>query len=120
MDLKECYQRIGGDYDNILKRFRREKMIEKFCFKFLDDPSYATYLEKMKAQEYEEALRAIHSLKGVCSNLAFNRLYEISAAIVTDLRQNDPTNAVKKNEDLETCYRQTVQTILAYKSANGK
>lgn len=120
MDLQECYQRLGGDYENILKRFRREKMIEKFCFKFLDDPSYATYLDKMKEQEYEEALRAIHSLKGVCSNLAFNQLYEISNAIVTDLRADDPAAALEKSGELEDCYYQTTQAVLEYKAANGK
>ncbi len=120
MNLQDCYEKLGGDYENVLKRFRREKMIEKFCFKFLEDPSYGIYLERMDEQDGEEALRAIHSLKGVCQNLAFNRLYAVCEAIVADLRQEDPAAAIQKRGDLDDCYRQTVQAIQEYKLANGK
>lgn len=95
-------------------------MVEKFCFKFLEDSSYVTYLDKMENQDYEEALRAVHSLKGVCQNLAFDRLYEVCAAIVLDLRQDNLAAAINKKDDLDDCYHQTVAAIEQYKAAHNQ
>ncbi len=35
----------------------------------------------------EDAFRAAHTLKGVCSNLGFDRLYEASSALTEKLRE---------------------------------
>lgn len=40
MDLKSCYLRLGGDYDEVLGRLHKESLVEKFLFKFLDDGSF--------------------------------------------------------------------------------
>ena len=35
MDIKQCYQEMGGDYDDILNRLRNLTLIEKLVKKFL-------------------------------------------------------------------------------------
>lgn len=30
MDLKTCYEELGGDYENVLGRLSREQLVEKF------------------------------------------------------------------------------------------
>ena len=40
MTLKECYDALGGDYDEAMGRLRSERLVQKFVLKFLDDGSY--------------------------------------------------------------------------------
>ena len=76
VDLKECYKAIEGDYEDVIARFRSEKVIEKFVFKFLNDPSYDLLCRSLEEGNYQEAFRAAHTIKDICQNLSFNRLYE--------------------------------------------
>ena len=41
MSLKECYDKMGADYEDVLSRLRSEVLVRKFALKFLDDDSYA-------------------------------------------------------------------------------
>ena len=40
MNLKDCYTKFGGDFDEVLGRLRREQTVQKFVYKFLDDKSF--------------------------------------------------------------------------------
>lgn len=74
MNLKDCYIKFGGDFDEVLGRLRREQSVQKFMYKFLDDKSFHLFEASMENKDYEEALRAVHTLKGICLNLSFTRL----------------------------------------------
>ena len=95
MNLKECYISFGGDYDEVLGRLRREQTVRKFAYKFLDDKSFLQFEASMENKEYEEALRAVHTLKGICQNLSFTRLYESSSLVTSALKENDHDKAVE-------------------------
>ena len=86
MTLKECYAALGGDYDAVLGRLPGEKFVQKFVLKFLNDGSYDLLLRSMEEQNYEEAFRAAHTIKGMCQNLDFTRLYRSSSALSEALR----------------------------------
>ena len=45
MTLKECYQKMGGNYDEVFSRFRKEERVQKFVLKFLNDKSYELLCE---------------------------------------------------------------------------
>ena len=49
MTLKECYDAMGANYEEVLGRLRSEKLIQKFALKFLDDPSYDLLVTSMEA-----------------------------------------------------------------------
>lgn len=49
MSLKECYDKMGADYEDVLSRLRSEVLVRKFALKFLDDDSYAN-LKRWKAE----------------------------------------------------------------------
>ena len=40
MSLKEGYEKMGADYEDVLSRLRSEGLVRKFAVKFLDDDSY--------------------------------------------------------------------------------
>ena len=86
MTLKECYAALGGDYDGVISRLRSERMVQKFALKFLNDGSYELLCQSMEQKNYEEAFRAAHTIKGVCQNLSFSKLYESSSQLSEALR----------------------------------
>ena len=86
MELKEVYEKIGGDYDDVVRRLMGEKLVRKFLLKFLDDKRYADLERTLSEGDYKEAFRAAHTLKGVCLNLGFTELYKVSAELTEVLR----------------------------------
>lgn len=86
MTIQECYKAIGGNYEDILGRLNNEALIRKFALMFLEDSSYMQLKQAMADKNYEEAFRNAHTLKGVCQNLSFDRLYEVSHNLTELLR----------------------------------
>ena len=78
MTLKECYAALNGDYEGVMSRLPSEKFVQKFVLKFLNDGSYDLLLRSMEEENYSEAFRAAHTIKGVCQNLDFTQLYRSS------------------------------------------
>ena len=120
MTLRECYAALGGDYDDALGRLRSEKLVNKFVLRFLDDKSYDLLCASMEAKNYEEAFRAAHTIKGVCSNLAFTMLGKSSSELSEALRYGYTPGADALAEQVKEEYRQTVAAIRAYREAAGE
>lgn len=62
MSLKECYDKMGADYEDVLSRLRSEVLVRKFALKFLDDDSYANLKATMESGNAPEAFRGAHTL----------------------------------------------------------
>lgn len=77
MTVRECYEELGSDFDKVLSRLVSEALVKKFALKFLDDPSFG---------QLETALRAAHTLKGICLNLGFDNLFAPSQELTEKLR----------------------------------
>lgn len=86
MTIKECYEKVGSDYDGVLKRLGSEALVKRFAVKFLNDPSFQELTDGLAAQDREKAFRAAHTLKGVCLNLGFTELYKVSVELTEVLR----------------------------------
>ena len=86
MTLKEFYAAVGGDYDATLNRIPKESMVLRFVKKYADDKTYAQLTEAVKAQDWETAFRASHTLKGVAQNLGFDGLYRAELAPTEEKR----------------------------------
>ena len=86
MTIQECYEAIGGNYEDVLGRLHSEALIRKFTLKFLEDQSYLQLKQALENKNYEDAFRGAHTLKGICQNLSFDRLYEVSYELTELLR----------------------------------
>ena len=86
MTIRECYEQMGQDYHEVVERLGTEAMLKKFVFRFLDEPSFDTLEKELAEGDVSQAFRAAHTLKGICLNLGFSRLYEKSAALTEYLR----------------------------------
>lgn len=86
MTIEQCYGQIGVDYQGVLERLGSEAIVKKFVLKFPEDTSFKLLKESLEKQDVKEAFRAVHTLKGICSNLGFDGLYEASSALTEVLR----------------------------------
>ena len=111
MTVKECYEQMGADYEGVLGRLRSEALIKKFAKKFLDDGSYASLKKGLEEQNGEEAFRAAHTLKGVCQNLGFDNLYEVSFDITEKLRGRDTDGCEELFAKVTEQYEKTTDAI---------
>ena len=120
MNLKECYQAFGGDYEDTMKRMGMERLLQKFMLKFLDDKSFEELCSSMEQKKYEEAFRAAHTLKGLCLNLGFKTLAESSSSLKEALRpqqfeESDMVEIMKMLEQVKRDYEMTVSVITEFK-----
>lgn len=111
MTLKEFYEEIHSDYNEIMGRLGNEMIIAKFVHKFENDKSYQMLNDAVEANDYEEVFRAAHTLKGVCQNLGFSNLFEPASELTDSVRngkhpENWETFYVIKKE-----YEKTIQCI---------
>lgn len=111
MNLKELYEEIEGDYDDVMGRFMSPAIVEKFVVKFLDDKSFELLQDALQENDDETAFRAAHTMKGVCQNLSFTKLFESSNALTEALRGGRSEDADELNEKLISDYQQTIDAI---------
>ena len=111
MTLQECYAAMGGDYEGVMGRLRSERMVQKFVLKFLADSSYELLLS--------EAFRAAHTIKGVCQNLGFDRLYKSSSELSEALRDGKALENTGLLEQVKEDYQATTGAIRALQESQG-
>ena len=114
MNMEECYNRMGGDYAQVLLRLPSGALVKKFITKFLDDGTYQELCRAMEQGDRELAFRAAHTLKGVCANLGLERLRASAGTLTETLRLQAaaiPSEAAAQLEQIHADYRLTVDTI---------
>lgn len=99
MTVKECYELIGADYQGVLGRLVKDERIEKYLRKFADGNYFAEIIEAINGEQWEDAFRNVHSLKGMSLNLGFENLHKKSDVLCEELRpcvkpENDITQMV--------------------------
>ena len=119
MTLQECYAALECDYQGVLGRLTSERMVQKFVLKFLNDGSYDLLVRSMEEENYPEAFRAAHTIKGVCQNLDFTRLYRSSNQLSEALRNGFTPEAPALVEQVKSDYAQTISAIRAFQETVG-
>ena len=111
MTVKEFYQEIGGNYEEILSRLMSEKLILKFVGKFLNDPSYEGLCQALEKEDYEEGFRQAHTLKGICLNLGFGNLARSSSELTEKLRHGETDGVTELLEKVKVDYKQVAELL---------
>lgn len=89
MTIKECYDLMGGDYEDVLNRLMTDKMIEKFLPKVINDKSYSLLCSALEEKDVKEAFREAHTLKGVCQNMSLKKLADSVSVLTEQLRDRE-------------------------------
>ena len=111
MEAKEFYEKIGGSYEEVLRRCPKEEKLKKYAGIFRRDQSVEDLKNALAANDVDTAFRAAHTLKGVCANVAYKKLLEIAVDVTEDLRAKDMDTAKTKMPQLLACYETTVAAI---------
>lgn len=114
MTLRECYEAFGGNYDDAVSRLMNESLIRKMLVRFLEDKSFGNLVKAMEEGNDGEAFRMAHTLKGVCGNLGFHRLYESSSMLTEALRGGRTPEADDCLERVSEDYREVCRIIGAF------
>ena len=112
MTLKECYDALGGNYEDTVRRLYNEKLVEKFLFKFEEDPSFENLKKALEEENLEAAFRAAHTLKGVAQNMGFA---ESSSVLTEALRSRKVMPYAEQIEGVCEDYNKIRETITEYK-----
>ena len=111
MTVKECYESMEADFEGVIGRMGSEEMVKRFALKFLDDPSYSNLEKAIQEQNAEEAFRAAHTLKGLCLNLGFDRLYKVSEELTEKLRGRELDGYEALYGNVQKEYKNTIDAI---------
>lgn len=111
MELRECYEKLGGSYDEALGRMFSENLVRKFLLKFPDDGTYKDLREGFYAGEDTRAFEAAHTLKGVTLNLGLGDLARSSSELTEKLRGGRKAGAEEAMDAVERDYEAAIKTI---------
>ncbi len=90
MTLQELYQNIGGDYGQVMRILRMEKLVDKHIRKFSQNGVVERLLAAGRADDPNELFEASHAMKGICGNLGLKDLCELSSRIAEEYRPGNP------------------------------
>ena len=111
MTTKECYEKMGASYENVLGRLGSEKMVNMFAKKFLKDASFENLKQAIANKDAVEGFRAAHTLKGVCLNLGFDNLFKVSSDLTENLRGGEFNGSEELFSKVAEQYAVTVAAI---------
>ena len=111
MNVKEFYEMIGGDYEDMKRKFLTDARISRFALMFLRDGSMEDLRAGMREKDNEKAFLAAHTLKGVCLNLGFSGLLAPVSEITEQLRAGAKEEAARLMPLAEQVYEATVEGL---------
>ena len=115
MTIRQCYENMGSDFDGVLRRLGSEAIISRVAVKFLNDPSFSDLKSALAENRIEDAFRAAHTLKGVCVNLGFDKLYECSSEFTEILRAGSTDGADALLAEVEKNYEITAEALRQFR-----
>ena len=94
MTIRDFYTEVGGSYDEVMGRMMTEKRICKYLVKFLSVEDYDILMRTVAEQNWTDAFRAVHNLKGVSLNLGLGRLAAASGDLCEEIRHGAPARDI--------------------------
>ncbi len=86
MTLEELYAGIGGDYEQVIRIMRMDKLIDKHIRKFEKNALAQNVLQASESMDPIQLFESAHAMKGVCANLGLTRLSETAAELADEFR----------------------------------
>ncbi|MBO4445403.1 MAG: Hpt domain-containing protein [Clostridia bacterium] len=86
MTLKECYELIGADYNDVIIRLGGEDRVLRFIPKLIADSSFNDLIKAFADEDWEAAFRASHTMKGNYANFGLTKLQTSSSELCEMLR----------------------------------
>lgn len=104
MTVEEFYNKTGGDYEEIIKRFKAPEKVVRFISMFMKDGNYNDLKAAIEEKNTEAAFKAAHNLKGVSANLSFKKLSSAAADMTEALRNGEMDKAIELMPSVSESY----------------
>lgn len=113
MTLKEFYEKVGGDYEDVCERLGGEQVVSSIVKMLQTDRHYERCKQALMAGDADAAFCAAHALKGICLNLDIRHLQEDASALTDVLREGsrDMEKVPAAFSALQSCYLDTVDAL---------
>ncbi|MBR2546807.1 MAG: Hpt domain-containing protein [Eubacterium sp.] len=123
MTIQELYDEIDGDYDQVIRVLRMDKLVDKHIRKFTKNNVVENLLEAGETLDPTQMFETAHALKGVCGNLGLKGLYDLASELSDEFR---PGNERQRTDDevkavldkVRALYEKTAAGIAAYEESN--
>lgn len=115
MTIKECYEKMGSDYESICERFGSELLVQKFALKFLKDTTYDRLCRAVDYRDWDMAFRLAHTLKGLAANLSFTYLEQAASVMTEDLRGGKDLSSMTIWESVQLSYADVKRYLEEFK-----
>lgn len=114
-EIQDAYEKIGADYNDVVRRLTSEALVARFAGKFLQDNSFENLRTALANNDVNGAFLASHTLKGIAQNMGFSNLFEPSNALTEFLRPIPETTAGSEElfAAVEAEYNKTAEAIRA-------
>jgi len=86
---------MGGDYQEMKSRLPKESLIRRLLLMLPKDQNFDLLRRSLEAENYADAFRAAHSLKGVSLNLGLKQLAASVSTLTEILRSGAPAQDPK-------------------------
>lgn len=104
MTVKQFYENIHGDYEDVLARFSSDALVVYFVKQFVSDSSYRELMEAVERRDPKASFAAAHKLKGIAANLSFSDLHTQLHTLCEQLRpQTELADAALVQKIRENC-----------------
>lgn len=102
----------GIDAADALERLMgSEGLLVRFLGRFLEDGTYQSLCQAVEAGDWDKALAASHTLKGMCGNLSMTELYDLFTRQVECLRAGSRQEAAALMPAIEAAYGRAADAI---------
>lgn len=109
---KEKLIGAGIDYENALRRFAgKESLYEKYLVQFKEDKHLELALEARERNNYDEMLKAIHTMKGVVGTLGMTALFQACSRVVTAIREKELEQVDELVESVKEEYAKVIAIL---------
>ncbi len=91
MNIRECYEYIGGDYVDLMNRLPMEDLIVKFLKKYATGTEFSELEAAYASKDYETVFSVSHNLKGMTANLSLKAINLPITEICEAVRHGKPS-----------------------------
>lgn len=104
MDVKECYKKMAGDYDEAVHRMGSDERIIKYLKILQRDTNFHSLCVAIEQNDLKTAFCIAHTLKGIALNLSLTSLADSTIKLTEMLRSGIP------NDNMLLLFQQTKKT----------
>lgn len=111
MTLQECYAEMDGDMGAALGVLESETRLKRYLLRFLDEPTARMLFLALEDARWEDALRAAHTMKGLCRGLGLTGLHDACSALADALRSGGAPLDARTGERVKEAYERVERAI---------